>query len=78
MKSSQTETNIILSLICRILKKDVNELIYKKKKKERKPDSYRFQKQNLWLPKEKVVGRDKLGSWETYNQDLLYSMWNCT
>jgi len=37
-----------------ILKKDVNELIFKKK--ERKPDSYRFQKQTYGYQRKKLWG----------------------
>ena len=48
----------MISLMCGILKKnDTNELIYKAE-----IDS-QTQKTNLWLPKGKGGGRDKLGVW---------------
>ena len=46
----------MILLICRTLKKDTNELIYKTE-----IDS-QIQK-NLWLPKGKDESRDELGVW---------------
>ena len=40
------------------LKKDTNELIY------RREANSQTSKTNLWLPKGKEVGRDKLGVWD--------------
>ena len=57
---SQTEKDKyrMISLICGILKKKTNELIYKTE-----TDS-QTQKTNLWLPKGKGGGKDKLGGWD--------------
>ena len=56
--SEDTEIKIsYVSLICRILKNDTNELIYKTEQ------THRLQKQTFGLPKRKCVGRDKLGVW---------------
>ena len=48
----------MISLIVESKKSDTNELIYKTE-----IDS-QTQKTNLWLPKEKGGGRDKLGIWD--------------
>ena len=48
----------MISLLYGILKSDTNELIYKTE-----TDS-QTSKTNLWLPKGKGGGRDKLGVWD--------------
>ena len=56
---SQTDKDKdMLSLTCGVLKNDTNELIYKTE-----IDS-QTQKANLWLPKGKSGGRNKLGVWD--------------
>ena len=57
---SQTEKDKyhMISLMCGIQKYNTNKLIYKTE-----IDS-QTQKANLQLPKEKGVGRDKLGVWD--------------
>ena len=48
----------MISLVSGILKKGINELSYKTEVESQ------MQKINLWLPKGKGGGRDKLGDWE--------------
>ena len=48
----------MISLTCATLKNDTNELIYKTEKQ-----TYRLSKTNLWLPKRKGGGGNKLGVW---------------
>ena len=48
----------MMSLTCGILQNDTSELIYKTE-----IDS-QTEKTNLWLPKGKGGGRDKLGVWD--------------
>ena len=55
---SQRKTNIIDITYMWNLKNDTNELIYK-----RETDS-QTQKTNIWLPKGRGGGRDKLGGWD--------------
>ena len=54
---SQTEKDKyhMISVICRILKKDINELIYKTK-----TDSQSYRR-DLWLPGGKLGGSHRLG-----------------
>ena len=49
---SQRKTNIIVELICGILKNNTNKLIYKTETDSQK------QEINLWLPKEKWGGEE--------------------
>ena len=55
---SEKEKYHMISLLYGILKSDTNELIYKTE-----TDS-QTSKTNLWLPKGKGGGRDKLGVWD--------------
>ena len=60
----------MISLTCGILKNVKNKLIYKTK-----TDS-QTQKTNLWLPKEKGRGRDKLGCWDKHIHTTIYKIYN--
>ena len=49
-------------------KKDTNELLYKTER------DLQTQKTNLWLPKEKEVGKNKLGVWNQQMQTTIYKI----
>ena len=52
------------------LKNDTNELIYKIE------TDLEISKTNLWLPKGKRRGRDKLGAWDEHTHNTTYKIDN--
>ena len=57
-EASQRPISYTITYMQNLLKHDTNEHIYKIE------TDLRTQKTNLWLPKRKGKGRDKLGGWD--------------